>query len=95
MPMPSNVISAFPEETIRVAHAAFPRGNMYLSPCVMSSAPCTTMSALLSSFRNEDDQRKHQGLARWSVSSSLWKGSLIAKQQRQCAAELTGNTLFR
>jgi transposase len=31
MSMPPRAIVSIPEETVRVAHAAFPRGNMYLT----------------------------------------------------------------
>ncbi len=87
MSMPPHAIGSIPDETIRVARAAFPRGNMYL-----------TMRDQLGTLYEEQNFAallKRPGNSRWSACSNLLKGSLIAKQQRPCGAGSTGNMLSR
>jgi hypothetical protein len=90
MSMLPHAILAIPEETVRVARAAFPRGNRYL----------TMRDQLGTLYENEHfaalfPKRGRPAEAPWqlalSACSSLWRGSLIGKRQRQYAVELTGN----
>jgi hypothetical protein len=83
-------IGSIPEETVRVARAVFPRGNIYLTMRDQLGTLYEDQD-FAASFPNEDGLRKRPSSSPWFVSSNSLKGSLIGKQQRLFAAELIGN----
>ena len=60
MPMPP-----IPEETARVARAAFPRGTRAVCTCAMRWGRCTPMRILLTCCRRVVSRLKRPGGWRW------------------------------
>ena len=82
--------SAIPEETVRVAHAVFPKGTVFmrmrdelaLSIALRNSPPC---------FPIPDSQRKPPPGWRWYWCCSLPKGWPTARRPMPCAVAWIGN----
>ena len=79
-----------PEETQRVARAAFPRGNIYMQVADRLGTSTTTRSSRrFSPGAANPPKRRH--VWRWPRSSSLQKACPIAKPRRPSAAVSIGN----
>ncbi len=90
MSLHAPIVYCIPDDTARVARAAFPKGNTYLR-MRDTLGPSYTNQSLLRSFRRQANPPKHRRTWHSSPSCNSRKGSPTRKRRTPSAAGSIGN----